>query len=79
MTEQTEVHLRIVGESRMQCSGCERTVEFVVSEIAGVRSVTADHETQRIEITAGQDVIQAAQDALASVGYEVDVVEGRDR
>lgn len=76
MTEQTEVRLRIVGEPKMQCSGCERTAEFVVSEIAGVRSVTADHQTQRIEITAGQDVIQAAREALASVGYEVNIVEG---
>lgn len=76
MTEENTIHFRVVGEPNMQCGGCERTVEFVLSELAGVRSVTADHTTQRITLTIDEDISQAAREALASVGYQVDVVEG---
>lgn len=75
MTEDNTVHFRVVGEPNMHCSGCERTVEFVLSELAGVRSVTADHATQRITFTIDADISQTVREVIVSIGYPVDVVK----
>ena len=41
MTER--LNLKIMGEQTMHCSGCERTVQFTLARVPGVRSVKANH------------------------------------
>lgn len=56
----------------MSCSGCEQNVEDAVGSIAGVTSVTADNETDTVEITTADDVDDdAIHAAIEDAGYEV--------
>lgn len=40
-----QVNLEITGNHQMHCLGCERSVEFLLSELEGVEEVEADHKT----------------------------------
>lgn len=67
MTDRT---LTVTG---MSCGGCEENVETGLAELDGISSVTADHESDTVELTAEEpvteeDMITAVRDA----GYEVD-------
>jgi len=46
-----KVEVRVVGEQLMHCTGCGRSIEFILSQVPGVEKVLADHEIQLIEVT----------------------------
>ncbi|TYL36456.1 heavy metal transporter [Natronococcus pandeyae] len=55
----------------MSCDGCERHVTSALRALEDVTRVEADHETDTVEVVAGEDV---ADDELAAAirdaGYE---------
>lgn len=55
----------------MSCSGCEERVQDAVSGVEGVHRVTADRETNTVEITAEDDTEDAVRDAIYSAGYDI--------
>lgn len=55
----------------MSCTGCEETVENAVSRIDGVHRVTADHEANAVEITAGEGTEEAVEQAIHDAGYDL--------
>ncbi len=63
----------------MSCTGCEQRIGTVLRRVEGVREVTADHTTGRVEVRVGPEL--AGRGVLAeridAAGYEV--VEGVDR
>ncbi len=75
MTDIKTLKLRVVGEQTMHCSGCERTVQFTLSRLPGVRQVRADHKTQRIELlleSEGTD-LEKLKAELDWIGYQVEI------
>ena len=56
----------------MSCDGCERNVTNALRALEDVTRVEADHETDTVEVVAGDDV---SDDELAATirdaGYEV--------
>lgn len=58
--------------SGMACSGCEETVANALRTLPSVRRVEADHESDAVEVVAGDDVTDAdLEAALRDAGYEV--------
>lgn len=55
----------------MSCSGCEERVQDAVSGVEGVHRVTADRETNTVEITAEDDTEDAVRNAIYSAGYDI--------
>jgi copper chaperone CopZ len=72
MTE--KLNLEIMGEQTMHCSGCERTVQFTLARVPGVRSVKANHKTQTIEIDLipDQTDLEKVKAELEWIGYRVE-------
>ncbi len=68
--------LKVVGQQTMHCAGCERTVEFTLARLPGVRKVKADQKTQTIEIspTSGEIDLESVKAELDWIGYQVEVV-----
>ena len=66
--------LRVVGENKMNCGGCERSVAATLREIAGVENVHADRTTQEIQVWVGDETpaLEEMQRELAEIGYEVE-------
>ncbi|WP_053959791.1 heavy-metal-associated domain-containing protein [Sulfobacillus thermosulfidooxidans] len=63
----------IIGEEKLHCVSCEARVGNALKRIAGVHEVTANHQTQKIEVTfslkeTSEEVIQNRLEAL---GYQV--------
>jgi copper chaperone CopZ len=75
MSDVQTVNLRVVGDNTIHCAGCERTVEFTLSHMAGVEEVKADHKTQDIEfvLTSGETDLEKVRASLEWIGYEVEV------
>lgn len=56
----------IFSISGMRCSGCEKTIEGVLSEVSGVEKVDADFNLNRALITGSfsvEDVLKATEKA----------------
>ncbi len=73
MSDTNTVTLEVVGEQTLHCGGCERTVEFTLSQLPGVRVIEVDHTTQLIEIalTDGETDLEKVQAELEWIGYKV--------
>lgn len=56
----------------MTCSGCERTVQKVISNIEGVSSVHADatNSTVSVEYDSAKVTADSISSAVNSVGYK---------
>lgn len=80
MPETDVMKLRVVGGHSMHCSGCERSVEFILSSLAGVREVKADHRTQLIQIAIepGAVHLAKAREELEWLGHQVEPVPAGD-
>jgi copper chaperone CopZ len=65
------VTLKVVGDNKMNCAGCERSVTATLAELPGVREVKADHRTQNIDVTLtdGETGIDVLQSELQEIGY----------
>jgi copper chaperone CopZ len=63
---------KIVGENKMNCSGCERSVKNILTLVDGVEKVDASHETQLVSVTIRPDGPSAATllQELAGIDYE---------
>ena len=76
MTFETKT-LKVIGEQKMHCGGCERTVKFALKQLPGVQTVEASHKTQLIELSFDPQVVdlKRVQQELDWIGYQVAEVE----
>lgn len=65
------INLKIVGDNKMNCNGCERSVKAALMDVQGVTAVSADHTTQNVVVTANDSTVQPATltHELAEIGY----------
>ncbi len=72
MSDTNTLTLEIVGEQTLHCGGCERTVEFTLSQLPGVRVIDVDHTTQLIKIalTGDETDFEKAQSELEWIGHQ---------
>lgn len=63
----------------MTCAGCEQRVGGVLRRVEGVREVTADHATGRVQVRIGPELVDRGVlgERIENAGYEV--VEGDSR
>ncbi|MCH7588419.1 MAG: heavy-metal-associated domain-containing protein [Chloroflexi bacterium] len=76
MDDMNTLRLRVISQQNLHCAGCERTAEYTLTRIPGVKSVKANHKTQIIEVDMslnGED-IEKVKAELKWIGYEVEVV-----
>ena len=67
-----ELKIKING---MVCGGCENRVKIALSEISGVESVDADHNTGIVTVKSKEDLdISQIKEKIIDIGYEI--VEG---
>lgn len=57
----------------MSCTGCEQRIGTVLRRVEGVRDVTADHVTGRVEVRVGPEVTDSGQlvERIETAGYRV--------
>lgn len=57
----------------MHCGGCASTVERLLADLPGVRSVEADHREARVRVEwdEGSDLRTRVEEALASSPYRL--------
>ena len=56
----------------MVCGGCENRVKTALSEISGVESVDADHNTGIVTIKSEKDLeIAQIKEKVIDLGYEI--------
>lgn len=66
------VELKVVGNNTMHCGGCENSVKFMLSNLAGVEQVEADHHTQIVRVAYDEDRVDQTHlmQELAHLGYQ---------
>ena len=76
MSDVNTIKLKVVGQQTLHCSGCERTAEFTLSRLPGVKSVKADHKAQTIQVSLASDEtdIEKVKAELEWIGYEVEAL-----
>ena len=74
MSETKTFKLKVTGEQTLHCGGCERTVQFTLSQLPGVREVKADFKTQDIEVvlTSDETDLEKVKAELDWIGYQVE-------
>lgn len=55
----------------MSCSGCEDRVTTAAKNVEGVRRAEADHESDRVELTADAGLEDEIRRAIHDAGYDV--------
>ncbi|MGH3907072.1 MAG: heavy-metal-associated domain-containing protein [Pseudonocardiaceae bacterium] len=57
----------------MTCGGCEQRIGAVLRRVVGVREVTADHTSGRVEVRAGSELPgrQVLVERIEGAGFEV--------
>lgn len=64
-----ELDLKVDG---MDCGGCEESIKKSVSRLEGVQSVSADHDSGRVQVAfTGEPGEQAIRAAIEDAGFEV--------
>ena len=64
-----EITLNVNG---MMCGGCENRVKKAVSEIAGVKDVSADHNTGKVVVNMEDNAsVDEIKETIEDIGYEV--------
>ena len=64
-----ELKIKING---MVCGGCENRVKIALSEISGVESVDADHNTGIVTITSKEDIdVSKIKEKIIDIGFEI--------
>ncbi len=68
-----EIELKVTG---MHCGGCENRVKNAVSDIKGVKSVTADHEACKVNVEFKKDVddnvVKEVKEAIERLDFKVE-------
>ena len=74
MSDVNTLKLKVVGKQTLHCAGCERTAEFTLSRLPGVKSVKADHKAQTIQVSLAADEtpLDEVKAELEWIGYEVE-------
>ena len=69
-------NLKVIGEQTMSCGGCERNVQATLSDLAGVQTVKANHQTQMITVdfSPNDTDLSKITAELDSIGYQVEAV-----
>lgn len=63
---------KTISVSRLSCNSCEQNVETALKNLDGVTRVTADHESNTVEVVAEDDVVDDdLHTAIEQVGYDV--------
>lgn len=64
------VQLQVSG---MSCGGCEQRIRNVLGRVEGVRAVTADHRTGRVQVRVGPELADRSvlDQRVHSAGFEV--------
>jgi len=66
-----------VKADNIKCGGCANRIVSQLSELAGVESVTVDHEQGIVSWSASEDLVGAVCEKLAALGYpESGSIEG---
>lgn len=64
-----EINIKVNG---MVCGGCENRVKNAISTIEGVESVTADHNTGKVVVSAKDEVKESEiKEKVEDIGFEV--------
>lgn len=64
-----ELKLKVSG---MVCGGCESRVKTALSEINGVESVDANHNTGIVTITSKEDIdVSKIKEKIIDIGFEI--------
>lgn len=64
-----EIKLNVEG---MTCSGCENRIKNALSEIEGVESVAASHETKEVNVILSDEVDKKIiKETITDLGFEV--------
>ena len=64
-----ELKLKVSG---MVCGGCEKRVKTALSEINGVESVDANHNTGIVTITSKEDIdVSKIKEKIIDIGFEI--------
>lgn len=64
-----ELKLKVSG---MVCGGCESRVKTALSEINGVESVDANHNTGIVTITSKEDIdVSKIKERIIDIGFEI--------
>lgn len=64
-----EINIKVSG---MVCEGCENRVRNAISTIEGVESVTADHNTGKVVVSAKDEVKESEiEEKVEDIGFEV--------
>ena len=59
-------------KANMTCHACEMLISDSVGELAGVKTVRADHKTGKVDVEFGAPATeQAVRKAIEKEGYEV--------
>ncbi len=63
--------LRVTG---MTCGGCENAVKRAVGQLAGVASVSASHQQQRVDVEFDPSKVDLAaiKQKISKLGYTVE-------
>ena len=66
------VNLKVVGDYKMHCAGCNTSVEFNLKMLPGVGQVKADSDTQeiQIELLSEETNVEQLISSLDMIGYE---------
>jgi len=68
-----ELELKVTG---MHCGGCENRVKNAVSDIKGVKAVTADHEACKVNVEFKKDVdetvVEEVKEAIERLDFKVE-------
>ena len=68
-----EIELKVTG---MHCGGCENRVKNAVSDIKGVKAVTADHEACKVNVEFKKDVdetvVEEVKEAIERLDFKVE-------
>lgn len=64
-----ELRIKING---MVCGGCENRVKTALSEIDGIESVDADHNTGMVTIKSEKDLdVAQIKERITDLGFEI--------
>lgn len=69
--------LKVVGDPKLHCESCEQRVTRVLNTLQGVRQVSADAGSQRIEVLFDPAKLEetAIVERLGLLGYTTEPVE----
>ncbi|QSG02351.1 heavy-metal-associated domain-containing protein [Natranaeroarchaeum sulfidigenes] len=64
--------VRTITVTGMSCEGCEQNIEESLQELDGVIQVSADHESESVEVGTDDDVRENdIHAAIKDAGYQV--------